>query len=679
MALSGITDFIGSVLLEKATGAQYPGVKRPRVSAPNPYDDERMDISDRFRPEQQYDFPASASVSGSTRDDDPSGPTPYTGPLDVTAMTQSVEDQFVGAPRGLRGAMAPLGFSTVMTLGGAMSLKNLQRIETKIAEGEAGYGLAMLNNRIIGVSPAPIGSGYVLSGVLPENLTHNQRSQLIGNILSTREMKDNPKDFAVAPQPTIEPTDEERAASGRANIVYDSAGNPVRQSSSSKREDGKIVTTGAGRYTSQAELERQAAAKQAADNALDPVRVQEELTRAVREAEKDDSEKAGPRNEYSINDPSRNPADIAQGYAMRAKGGPVQKTGFVEGSPDNYTKGETVADTVNTQVRENSFVLNAPTVETLQRAGMLPTGVDKSNKNTTIKANKGGLMPVALSKGEYVIEPEEAQRIGYSFLEQLNNQGKAEVDRRQAVADGGFIDGYQEGGITLPVPSPVRQRATQEEDIPLPEIPDSFRKKLITFMKPIVDRDKKPNRTQINNFIKSLNPKEQLAFVFLTETTSNAAPLIEMENIGEVILNRIESNYRDFSKLTNQQQVLLQHVNNDPKKAKQFSGLEPTIVFERSKDVIKGLAEPGLRKAYAASENVLSDDPDRASLRRLPYATVFYTKKDADSQWMRESKDLEYAGEEGGHEFYRPASISVSDAQKAAEKYRYTNINPEFP
>jgi len=125
------------------------------------------------------------------------------------------------------------------------------------------------------------------------------------------------------------------------------------------------------------------------------------------------------------------------GVVKKNKGGKVQKTGFVEGSPDNYAKGDTVADTVKTQVREGSFVINAPTVERLQQAGMLPKGVDNSNKNATIKANKGGLMDVALSKGEYVIEPEEAQRIGYSFLEKINDQGKPEVDRRQGMNKGG--------------------------------------------------------------------------------------------------------------------------------------------------------------------------------------------------------------------------------------------------
>ena len=71
---------------------------------------------------------------------------------------------------------------------------------------------------------------------------------------------------------------------------------------------------------------------------------------------------------------------------MRAEGGlvgmadggsadPVQKTGFVDGSPDNYTKAQTVADDENRQVRVGSFVLNAPTTEKLQKAGVLPKGL----------------------------------------------------------------------------------------------------------------------------------------------------------------------------------------------------------------------------------------------------------------------------------------------------------------
>ena len=172
------------------------------------------------------------------------------------------------------------------------------------------------------------------------------------------------------------------------------------------------------------------------------------------------------------------------GIVKKSEGGKVQKTGFVEGSPDNYAKGDTVADTVKTQVREGSFVINAPTVERLQQAGMLPKGVDNSDKNATIKANKGGLMDVALSKGEYVIEPEEAQRIGYSFLEKINDQGKAEVDRRQGMNQGGpagtdlsgipplaaglrpaiRTDTKPEGFIATPPPMPDTPIPSRDED-----------------------------------------------------------------------------------------------------------------------------------------------------------------------------------------------------------------------
>lgn len=132
--------------------------------------------------------------------------------------------------------------------------------------------------------------------------------------------------------------------------------------------------------------------------------------------------------------------------------GPLQKTGFVAGSPDMFSESETVADTEYRMVRDGSFVLNAPTVENLQKTGLLPLGVDKPKNNIKIKADKGGLISVALSKGEVVLEPEEAALIGYKTLEQINDLGKPEVDRRQAnmggrigLASGGFSGSMSTG------------------------------------------------------------------------------------------------------------------------------------------------------------------------------------------------------------------------------------------
>ena len=84
--------------------------------------------------------------------------------------------------------------------------------------------------------------------------------------------------------------------------------------------------------------------------------------------------------------------------------------------------------------------MNAPMTEKLQEAGLLPKGVDNPAKKSTIKANKGGMIDVALSKGEYVFEPEEAKAIGYDTLNKINDIGKPEVDRRQALREGGLAD-----------------------------------------------------------------------------------------------------------------------------------------------------------------------------------------------------------------------------------------------
>jgi hypothetical protein len=134
------------------------------------------------------------------------------------------------------------------------------------------------------------------------------------------------------------------------------------------------------------------------------------------------------------------------GIVKKNKGGkvdPIQSTGFVDGPPQNYAKGTTVADTENHRVRVGSFVLNAPTTERLQKEGKLPKGPQKR------KAAKGGkMMDVALSKGEYVIDVDDIGKFGgYAALEKENNRGKPEVERRQAAAQGGFIGGYNSGGI----------------------------------------------------------------------------------------------------------------------------------------------------------------------------------------------------------------------------------------
>jgi hypothetical protein len=101
---------------------------------------------------------------------------------------------------------------------------------------------------------------------------------------------------------------------------------------------------------------------------------------------------------------------------------------------------------------------------------VLPKGVDNSGKNTTIKANKGGMMDVALSKGEYVLEPEEAKQIGYDTLNKINDWGKPEVDRRQAMGHGGMTGTKEEIEAALtgtPAPAPTNFQNTILQDGPV--------------------------------------------------------------------------------------------------------------------------------------------------------------------------------------------------------------------
>ena len=212
---------------------------------------------------------------------------------------------------------------------------------------------------------------------------------------------------------------------------------------------------------------------------------------------------------------------------------PIQRTGFVEGPPQEYAKGTTVADTENLRVREGSFVINAPMTEKLQKAGVLPKGNQKR------KAAKGGkMMEVALSKGEYVVEPKDVPKFGgYNFPEAVNDMGKPEVERRQAAAQGGFLDGYATGG-----------------ELPLTKIDldDSTKTKFNTFLK------SRRQRADVENLIDSMDDRERLAVLALAETTADTDPIESMMGVGQTAINRAKSNRRDFSKVNDLAEVMKQ-------------------------------------------------------------------------------------------------------------------------
>ena len=208
-----------------------PDVTRPTVERPSPFDDDdRMDISDRFRPIPDYTSPDSFYSGTSVGGEE--GETYYTGALDVTGIGADVGDRFVGMDKYLGAGLSPLGFNPFIAAGSAISKKNLTNIQNKMRAGEEGYGVGMLGGRIIGVSPGPFG-GYVLSGVLPEGLTAGQRKQIIDQLLAMNYQP--PVDPAVPPGSDYEDPDtgltgpESDAGAGDFDPDTDTPATPVPQ------------------------------------------------------------------------------------------------------------------------------------------------------------------------------------------------------------------------------------------------------------------------------------------------------------------------------------------------------------------------------------------------------------------------------------------------------------------
>ena len=485
MSSNFVQNYLGEQLAQRT-----PSVNRPRVRAPSPFDDTRMDISDRFRPKAA---PASPSSFVGSRESDDRDIT-YTGDINVTGLGGDVADQFSGLTSGIRTALGPLGLAAIASIGGGITQGSLTRIQDKMRQGIPGYGIGMLNGRIVGVSP-----GGALTGVLPAGLSGLQRQQianqllqmnpttaLVGGLIPTKDDPDTPPPTATASvvDQILSGIDPE-AAGYEAGLFSDTLGGTV-----TGRADAYVGQQGGIEPPAAPSVSPVDYYPTADDVINDPYRDVPPGLAVM--TEQDFNFGYDPPGDYSyfgdVTSPASQPSDDGGGAppaaqsepeddsnpedyggsstsfsdtggfgpaGFRAKGGrvgmadggsadPVQGNGFVEGSPDNYTKKQTIADDEYRRVRPGSFIMNAPMTEKLQEAGLLPKGVDNPAKKSTIKANKGGMIDVALSKGEYVFEPEEAREIGYDVLNKINDMGKSEVDRRQAMGHGGMTGTKEE-------------------------------------------------------------------------------------------------------------------------------------------------------------------------------------------------------------------------------------------
>lgn len=167
------------------------------------------------------------------------------------------------------------------------------------------------------------------------------------------------------------------------------------------------------------------------------------------EPDNDDNDDDGydPNEAYgnAPNDGTKSDTYFAQGgfVEKKAVGGEagVGPVGFVNGrAPEEVSEQKTIADDVEGQVPEGTFVLNAPAVE---RAGssdvrkMLVKAIAEAEAQGIDLSAQGGTMDseeavsVAVSEGEVLIPPVLARIIGYDRLEKMNKRGEAEVQKRQ--------------------------------------------------------------------------------------------------------------------------------------------------------------------------------------------------------------------------------------------------------
>jgi hypothetical protein len=583
-------------------------------------------------------------------------------------------------PGGAIGLALPGPLGAFAQLGAAASQRSLENIASKAYAGEEGYAVAYVNGRVVGVGPSPFG-GYVLSGQLPANLSPQQRQSIV------RQLLDIPSESAAgAYRPEGMTAAESIAGAGKPS---DDDTTPLPAGTSSA-DSGYTTYEPSNDASYFAEIGGSSGGSSGNQYSIsDPVD-----TAPAQDYSYTSYEPSGGGGSSS---PSGGGSFSDTGGfgpgGFRAKGGridmadggsadPVQGNGFVEGSPDNYSDSQTVADDEFRRVRPGSFVMNAPMTEKLQEAGLLPKGVDNSAKKSTIKANEGGMIDVALSKGEYVFEPEEAEEIGYDVLNKLNDQGKAEVDRRQAAADGGFINGYQEGGKTLPTvlpqPSPVRQ-AYVGEDIDRPEIP--LTDNMIAQFE--VYNNSKKQRKDVENLINALDDRENLALVALAETTAETDDIEAMMGVQTTVINRVKSKAvkpekyplvrRDFKNVTDVKSALKQRTpgRGSGSFMFQYDGFEPKYLSPKIDSVLKGQVPAfAITKIMASSANVL--DPEAQFGEGLfPDTVTFYTREDAPlAKDMELNPQMRYVTTLGGHDFYSyEAAPESPDEEKIYKEY----------
>ena len=368
---------------------------------------------------------------------------------------------------------------------------------------------------------------------------------------------------------------------------------------------------------------------------------------------------------------------MAAGGQMAAGMAP---SGFIGAPPSQVSEAESVADNVNTQKEEGTFIINAAAVEFAGESDIVKMlkdaqkeavrrGIVVDNPESSAK-----LIDVALSQGEVTVAPHLVKIIGEDRLTKINNRGKPETQERiqengqqvMGAAEGGFLgfidsinpfssseeEAPQQGFATVRVkptgPQPVQAGTEYEGDIG-DSIPETASQAPLDFVSKLEQHYKKPvTRTQNKKLYNKMTDEQLLAHMIMAETKSSTDPEEAMYAVGQTAIHRRNSNEPEFKKQRSLRDVLLKRL---PKGAFEYVGMD----VKRNKGLKENFTtnranyEKGLARATTVAQDLLGGEME--SDPAVSSDVMWYTRKDAPNQWMR--NNLTLVQTIGEHEFYK--------------------------
>lgn len=338
-----------------------------------------------------------------------------------------------------------------------------------------------------------------------------------------------------------------------------------------------------------------------------------------------------------------------------------EESGFIDRPPSEVTDSESVADNKEMKADEGGYVINAAAVTEAGEqdiSKMIKDAEDYLRREGREVSTEKSEQDILVSAGEVYVSKEVADVIGRDRLRKINNRGVPKTEEKlQKAARGGKV-GYALGDeVESFMDQPDEIPDTGEAPAMAADIPEAD----LALFRGYLSKKGRHRRSDVENLIDNLSERGRLALLMLTETTALADPLESMEAVGQVAVNRMNTNDPDFDEVASLKDVLKQRSTGRGSGSKmfQFDGLEPTSVKDRLTEVMGGGAQAALDKIYSAADNVIDMNPrlggEGTDGREpsIPLGVLYYKKPGSKGgSFMDKRHYIEPYTTIGGHQFY---------------------------